>query len=129
MLMVSAISVPIAGAAGNTYISFLNPLADVEPQYNMPLAPRLDTFEGKTIAVASYSKAGNVEAGTSLGRMLEAEYGVLSEENPAGVRVLYGGQVYDGATYPNLGSPWNPKSDVNYNLWAQADAVIFGVAD
>ncbi|MDR0469972.1 MAG: hypothetical protein LBH09_08370 [Peptococcaceae bacterium] len=121
LLMSSVVGGSVIGSANSAQISFLNPLADVEPQRNQPLAERLETFEGKTIAIASYSKAANQEACWALGRMLEAEYGILSEENPYGVRVIY--------DQPALGGPWNQKSEANYNTWASADAVIFGVAD
>ena len=121
VVLIIGISAPFAGTATSAQISYLNPLADIEPQYNQPLAERPSTLEGKTIAIASYSKTANQEACWALGRMLEAEYGILSATNPTGVRIIYDS--------PSLGGPWNQKTDANYNTWSNADAVIFGIAD
>ena len=118
--LLSGLAIPLASAQ-NVSIEFLNPLGKIETLNNQALAERSFTdFSGKTVAIASYSKTTNSEACRALALLLEEEYGVFSETNPTGIRIL---------TSPNLGNAWNQKTDANYATWASADAVIFGVAD
>jgi|GEM_PF-5082790 len=42
VLMLSGAIVPMAAAAEPAYITFVNPLAIIDPQVNMPIAPRLE---------------------------------------------------------------------------------------
>ena len=127
LAIVAGIAVPLATAATVT-VEVLNPLGNFDIQYNQPLTSRdrflnaegeVD-FNGKVIGLSTYSKVGNANAATALGQLLTAEF--------PGVTVQ---------TVTALGSPWNNKTDANYNLWAGVtatggrylDAVIFGVSD
>jgi hypothetical protein len=128
-------AMPFASASGAT-VEVLNPLASLEPQYNQPLTSRdrfkneqgeID-FSGKYIGLSAYGKVGNAQAIAALGELLKAEFP--------------GATIVAAPAVPALGSPWNNKSDANYDKWAgvttvnvpgagdvHLDAVIFGVAD
>jgi len=142
VIMLSAFFVPAASAASTTLVA-LNPLGDIDIQANIPLSSRDKFYDadgnldlnGKLIGLSAYSKSNNVQALQALGELLIAEF--------PGLMV-----VYSGVT--DLSSPWNNKTDANYNQWAgltnipattaklgggnigtarPLDAVIFGVAD
>ena len=120
------IMLPIASAAAVT-VEVLNPLGTFAIQNNQPLTSR-DRFydsEGKLdlnnkrIGLSAYGKVGNENANRALGALLKAEFPEVTIVNSTA-----------------LGSPWNNKTDANYNTWAGVtgganalDAVIFGVAD
>ena len=146
--LITGTVIPLASAASVT-VNVLNPLANLEPFYNQPLTSRdrflnedgeVD-FNGRIIGLSGYSKVGNAQALQAIGQLLIAEF--------PGVKVVNTGVA-------DLGSPWNQKSDPNYNLWAgvtalptsaramradgtnettstvagqRLDAVIFGVSD
>ena len=106
---------PLASAASVT-VNVLNPLANLEPFYNQPLTSRdrftnedgeID-FNGKIIGLSAYSKVGNAQGIQALGLLLMEEY--------PGVKIVNTGVA-------DLGSPWNNKTDVNYNLWAGVTAL------
>ena len=118
MVLLVAFITPIASAA-STSVVVLNPLGDVDIQTNIPLTSRDRFYDadgnldlaGKRIGLSAYSKHGNSVALVALGQLLTERYDVTIV-NTTG-----------------LGSPWNNKTDANYNTWAGLDAVIFGIAD
>ena len=119
MVLLTALLVPAASAASASLVA-MNPLGDVDIQTNLPLTAR-DRFydadgnlnlSGKRIGLSSYSKSRNSNAMTALGQLLTERFPGVTVVNTTA-----------------LGSPWNNKTDANYNTWASLDAVIFGVAD
>ena len=119
IVMLSAFIVPVASAASASLVA-MNPLGDVDLQTNIPLAARDKFYDadgnlnlnGKRIGLSSYTKSRNAQALAALGQALQQRF--------PGVTIV---------TSTSLGSPWNNKTDANYNTWAALDAVIFGVAD
>ena len=133
VLLLASLLVPAASAAGSVSLVAYNPLGDVQVQDNVPLTDRsrlLDAngdldLNGKNIVLAWYTKSRNQQALQGLGQLLQAQF--------PGVNII--------TNAGNLGSPWNQKTEANYNMWAgvtnlsgtpagrRADAVIFGVLD
>ena len=141
-VLLAGLTVPIVNAS-NVALVALNPIGDIDIQTNIPLTSR-DRFlnedgvvdlNGKVIGLSSYSKSNNAQALQALGDLLIAQF--------PGVLVVDAGVT-------DLGSPWNNKTDANYQQWAgltalgqtvntingstaargrPLDAVIFGVAD
>lgn len=141
IVLVVAVAVPIASANTVTLVA-LNPLGAIDIQQNIPLTSR-DRFQDehgnadfydRVIGLSSYTKTFNSQVVQALGWLLIEEF--------PGVLVVYTGVA-------NLGSPWNHKTDANYDQWAGVaplpgnavtlngipvagrylDAVVFGVAD
>lgn len=134
LALLISLTLPFATASG-VDVEVLNPLASLEPQYNHPLTSR-DRFKnelgevdftGKYIGLSAYGKVGNAQGIAALGELLKAEFP--------------GATIVAAPAVPALGSPWNNKSDANYDKWAgvtpitvngvqvKLDAVIFGIAD
>jgi len=141
IVLIAAIAVPIAVASTVTVVA-LNPLGAIDIQQNIPLTSRdrfLDEdgnvdFYDRVIGLSAYSKTFNSQVVQALGWLLMEHY--------PGVLVVNTGVA-------DLGSPWNHKTDANYDQWAgiaplpanavtldgisvagrTLDAVIFGVAD
>ena len=130
--IIAAFFVPAASATAGVTLNAVNPLGEIQIQENLPLTSRdrflnedgeVD-FNGKTIGLSWYSKDNNESALRALGDLLQREF--------PGVTIV-------AATA--LGSPWNNKTNANYNQWAgvttggsgantwRLDAVVFGVAD
>ena len=169
------IAAPLAGASVVT-VDFLNPLAEVEPINNQPLAERAGwtfdengnpDFNGKVVGLAWYSKETNTQALAAVAMKLKEEYPDVIIMASANVGSLFSTTVLTAATNPfpnqpglvgkrlrnnsctfaNLASPWNAKTDANYNQWGgvtttaaylsstttttavRVDAMIYGVAD
>lgn len=109
LAIIAGIAIPLASAA-NVSVTFLNPLGELEPLINQPLAERLTDFKGKEIALAYYAKAQNPHAVRAIGEMLEEEYGITAK-------------LYD------IGSSIGAKPTEYYETLAESDAVVLGVAD
>ncbi|MDR0491970.1 MAG: hypothetical protein LBH28_12075 [Oscillospiraceae bacterium] len=141
LALMAGIAIPIASAATVT-LNVLNPFANFQIQKNQPLSSREKflnalgevDLNGKYIGLSAYGKVGNTEAIQALGWLLMDEFPTVHIVNT-------------GVT--DLGSPWNNKTNANYDQWAGAvalgttardfaganvsgarlDAVIFGVSD
>ena len=75
LAVIAGIAIPLASAA-NVSVTFLNPLGELEPLENRPLAERPADLKGKEIALAYYAKDQNPHAVRAIGEMLEEEYGI-----------------------------------------------------
>ena len=98
------------GTDGSVTITVMNPLGEITPPDNQPLAERLSSLEGKNIALAYYGKAQNPHAVRAVGELLEQEFGVTA--------ALY-----------NIGNAAGAKPLEYYETLASYDAVVLGVAD
>ena len=98
------------GTDGSVTITVMNPLGEITPPDNQPLAERLSPLEGKNIALAYYGKAQNPHAVRAVGELLEQEFGVTA--------ALY-----------NIGNAAGAKPLEYYETLASYDAVVLGVAD
>ncbi len=98
------------GSGGSVTVTVMNPLGELTPPKNQPLAPRLSSLEGKNIALAYYGKAQSPHAVRAIGELLEAEYGIT-------------------ATMYNIGNSTGAKPQEYYETLASYDAVVLGVAD
>ena len=98
------------GADGSVTVTVMNPLGEITPPKNQPLAERLTTLEGKNIALAYYGKAQNPHAVRAIGELLEKDYGIT-------------------ATLYNLGNATGAKPLEYYETLASYDAVVLGLAD
>lgn len=96
--------------AGGVTVTVMNPLGEITPRQNRPLAERLSTLKGKDVALVYYAKAQNPHAVRAIGEMLEAEFGITA--------ALY-----------NLGSAEGAETLETYEALASHDAVVIGVAD
>ena len=80
------------GTDGSVTITVMNPLGEITPPDNQPLAERLSSLEGKNIALAYYGKAENPHAVRAVGELLEQEFGVTAAlyniGNAAGAKPL-----------------------------------------
>ncbi|MCL2392599.1 MAG: hypothetical protein FWC66_08375 [Oscillospiraceae bacterium] len=141
IVLLAALTTPMAVASTVT-VEALNPLGAIDIQQNIPLTSRdrfLDNdgnvdFNDRVIGLSAYSKTHNSQVIQALGWLLMERY--------PGVLIVNTGVA-------DLGSPWNHKTDANYDQWAgiaplpanavtldgisvagrTLDAVIFGVAD
>ena len=100
-----------ASCAANVAITVLNPLGEIEPVYNQPLAERLNDLKGKNIALVYYAKALSPQSMRAIGNLLQSKYQGLTV-----------------AEY-NLGSEIGAKPQGNYETLAKHDAVVLGIAD
>jgi len=140
IILVAAMT-PIAGAF-SVSMEVLNPLGEIDIQQNIPLTCRAHftneagviDFNGKVIGLSAYTKTNNTQLLVALGELLIERF--------PDVLVVNTGVA-------DLGSPWNHKTDANYDQWAGVaplganavtingipvagrtlDAVVFGVAD
>lgn len=132
IVILAALAIPIVNAYSVTLVAH-NPLGAIDIQQNIPLTSRdrftddqgnVD-FNDRVIGLSWYTKTNNQQALQALGEVLQQRF--------PGVHVV---------NVVALGSPWNHKTDANYDLWAgltpvnvpnvgmrYLDAVIFGVAD
>ena len=116
LVMLAGIAIPFASAA-DYEITFLNPLGEVEPMVNQPLAERIDDLEGKKILPLYDQGNGGLQAVNAIIELLAAEYKTVSAA-----------AVGLGAT--NALSTFGPKTDGVYDAWAaSADAAIIGVVN
>ncbi|MDR0489814.1 MAG: hypothetical protein LBH28_01015, partial [Oscillospiraceae bacterium] len=69
LAILAGIALPLASAAGEETITFLNPLGTFAPHINQPLAERTGV-QGKKIALCYYNKDANKEAIVALGTLL-----------------------------------------------------------
>ncbi|MDR0489721.1 MAG: hypothetical protein LBH28_00545 [Oscillospiraceae bacterium] len=174
------VTVPLARAEDVT-VEFLNPLADVEPINNQPLAPRTGwtfdgagnpDFNGKVVGLSWYTKNINSHILAAIAMKLKEEYPDVIILSPGNVGSIFTSNQLtaanlSGTAIPNsnplllnrrlrnsttalaaLSSPWNAKTDANYNQWGgvttvantflgtsttattvRVDAMIYGVAD
>ena len=100
----------VFGADGSVTVTVMNPLGEITPPKNQPLAPRLTALEGKNIALAYYGKAQNPHAVRAIGELLEKDYHIT-------------------ATLYNIGNATGAKPQEYYETLAAYDAVVLGVAD
>ncbi|MDR0491416.1 MAG: fibronectin type III domain-containing protein [Oscillospiraceae bacterium] len=101
-------------SADTPEITFLNPLGEVEPIPNQPLADRLTGLSGKTIRLLQYG-AANTSSQLAMASL-------QSTLNAAGATALA------PAAFP--GTAYDAKTAAQYNTWATgADAVIIGVLE
>lgn len=98
------------GSDGSVTITVMNPLGELTPPVNQPLAERPGSLTGKNIALAYYGKAQNPHAVRAIGELLEKDYGVT-------------------ATLYNIGNGTGAKPLEYYETLADYDAVVLGVAD
>jgi len=98
------------GADGSVTVTVMNPLGELTPPVNQPLAERLSSLEGKNLALAYYGKPQNPHAVRAIGELLEKDYGVT-------------------ATLYNIGNAAGAKPLEYYETLAGYDAVVLGVAD
>jgi len=105
--------VPPIEVSASVSVTVHNPLGQIAPVDNQPLAERLTQAELATarIALVSYTKQVNPEVLAAIG--LE-----LRNLHPGIQLSMY-----------SLGGPWDAKSMANYAFWATYDAVILGVQD
>lgn len=104
--------VPFTVSAETTW-TVLNPLGQIQPVTNRPLAPRPATLENSRIALVYYAQPQNPHAVRAIGEMLEDIYSSTIE-----------------ATLFDIGSSIGAKPLAFYNNFAQLyDAVVLGVAD
>jgi len=127
LTLLAGIAAPLASASES--ITFLNPIGEIEPVNNQPLAARSWTdFEGKDIALAFYQKDANREMLVALGDLLKAEYSTATT-----AEVPLGAAMNATAVWPaRAGDLYNfvgPLSADVYDALAEYDAVILGVAD
>lgn len=101
---------PLNGSA-TVSIKVLNPLGQIEPVYNQPLAERLSDLSGKSIALVYYAKTLSPQSLRAVGNLLSDKY--------PGIEF----------TEYNIGSEIGAKPLGNYETLAKHDAVIIGVAD
>ncbi|MDR0861937.1 MAG: hypothetical protein LBN30_04070 [Oscillospiraceae bacterium] len=109
--VLAAIIIPSFSMAASS-ITVYNPLGELEPQPNQPLAERgFTSFANKRVAFAYYAKAISPQTMRAIEHMLENEY--------------------TGAEFDefNLGSSIGAKPLSYYETLAEYDAVVFGVAD
>lgn len=104
------IILPLYGSA-TVSIKVLNPLGQIEPAENQPLAERLSEFDGKSIALVYYAKALSPQSVRAIGNLLADKY--------QGIEI----------TEYNIGSAIGAKPLGNYETLAEHDAVILGIAD
>ncbi|MBR4703043.1 MAG: fibronectin type III domain-containing protein [Oscillospiraceae bacterium] len=100
----------VFGADGSVTVTVMNPLGEITPPKNQPLAERLSTLEGKNIALAYYGKAQSPHGVRAVGELLEKDFGVT-------------------ATLYNIGNATGAKPLEYYETLASYDAVVLGVAD
>ena len=112
LVLLLGLTIPLASAAEEYTIEFLNPLGRVEPQDNQPLAERvpwkLDAnghlTEKKVIMRAQYS---STNVGDALVLSLIDEYGKYGQYYPdAGIIYVTG----------SLGGNWGSRTDDQYNV-------------
>ena len=98
------------GSAAVT-ITVLNPLGQIEPPENQPLAERLRDLNNKSIALVYYAKALSPQAMRAIGNLLASKYSNAT------------------TTEYNLGSEIGAKPLGYYETLAGHDAVVIGIAD
>jgi len=146
--------VPIANASPSMEIEFVNPLADVEPINNLPLAERTGwtfdaegnpDFNGKVVGLAWYTKNVNSHALAAIAMKLKNEYpdviiaasgnvgsiftntALTATTNPFPANTALVGKRLrnNSGTFANLANPWNAKTDANYNLWGGVSTLAY----
>jgi hypothetical protein len=108
--VLAAVIIPLYGSA-TVSIKVLNPLGQIEPIKNQPLAERLSELGGKRIALVYYAKALSPQSTRAIGNLLADKY--------PGIEI----------TEYNIGSAIGARPLGNYETLAEHDAVILGVAD
>ncbi|MDR0905218.1 MAG: hypothetical protein LBN00_03430 [Oscillospiraceae bacterium] len=109
--ILAAIIIPSVSTAASS-IRVYNPLGELVPQVNQPLAERVfDSFADKRVAFVYYAKALSPQSMRALENLLANEYS---------------GTVFDEY---NLGSSIGAKPLSYYETLAEYDAVVIGVAD
>jgi len=122
----------------NEYV-FLNPLGEIEPRYDVPLAERsavTDILYAQgtrtlRLGVSWYTKPLDGEPAIALGQMLKEKWeadsaSATNSQIPAGLTV----RLVQTPTINAGLHPWNNKTDATYDGWADnADAMIVGVGD
>ena len=111
-LLVGIMAVTVS--ADSPVIEFLNPLGQVEPVQNLPLAERLDGLNDSTIRLLQYGAANSASVVTMTYLQAALNTAGATALTPAAI----GGTVFDARTA------------TQYDTWAAgADAVIIGVLE
>lgn len=112
MLSIAMLAGIVVSSAAAADFEVLNPLGEIEPIANQPLAARLNSdFAGKNIGLVFYAKNQSPHAVRAIGEMLYLDNTTMR------------GQLR------NIGISFGAKTANYYETLATYDAVVLGVAD